>query len=173
MTGIPRSACYTPSKWGASVFAIQLTQGFSAAVDEEDFVWLSQWKWCVAKTNTNVYAKRSSKGILMHREIMRRHGLLVEFVDHANHNGLDNRKSNLRPCSSSENQANRVKVSGSSKYKGVHFESQTGRWRAEIRNNGRRIRGPRFDSELEAAAWYDEQAYHLFGDFALLNAEFM
>lgn len=152
---------------------IPLTQGYVALVDDDDFEWLSQWKWCVLRTRNNIYAKRSSKGILMHREIVCRHGLLEETVDHVNHNGLDNRKSNLRPCSQSENQANRRKIEGSSRFKGVHLEAYTGKWRAEIRCEGRHIRGPRFDSELEAAAWYDEKAYELFGNFALLNGSLL
>lgn len=148
---------------------IQLTQGLAAAVDPEDFEWLSQWKWCAMHGRATAYAKRSLKGILMHREIMTHHGHTFEFVDHANHNGLDNRKLNLRACSASENGANRLKTAGSSRYKGVHFEHQTKRWRPEVRCDGKRLRGPRFDSELEAAAWYDEKAWELFGDFALLN----
>jgi hypothetical protein len=148
---------------------IELTQGLVALVDEEDFEWLSQWKWCVAKTSNCIYAKRTNKAILMHRELMVRHGYTFQVVDHANHDGLDNRKANLRPCSQSENQANRRKTIGSSQFKGVHLEAQTGRWRAEIRHDGKRLRGPRFTSELEAAAWYDEKAWELFGDFALLN----
>ncbi len=150
---------------------IPLTQGLFATVDDEDFEWLSRWKWCVLRTTSNIYAKRTSKAILMHREVLIRHGHTPEAVDHANHNGLDNRKSNLRPCTSSENSANQHKTTRptTSRYKGVHFEAYTRRWRPEVRAQGKRIRGPRFDSELEAAAWYDEKAWELFGDFALLN----
>jgi hypothetical protein len=150
-------------------YRIPLTQGFYAIVDTEDAEWLSQWNWCVAKTASNTYAKRTLRGILMHREVLRHHGIDAHLVDHANHNGLDNRKSNLRPCSSSENNANRRKSGGSSRFKGVHFEKQTKMWRPEISFEGRRIRGPRLLTEVEAAAWYDRKALALFGDFAVLN----
>jgi hypothetical protein len=149
--------------------SITLSQGLSALVDAEDFEWLSQWKWCAHRLRHTTYAKRSLKGILMHREIMQRHGFSFAVVDHANHDGLDNRKGNLRPCSASENQANRSKGSGSSRYKGVHLDAATGLWRAEVRRDGRRLRGPRFADEKDAADWYDEKASDLFGEFALLN----
>lgn len=149
---------------------IQLTKGRVALVDDDDFEWLSQWKWCALVTANNVYAKRSAKGILMHREIIARHGLPSPSVDHANHDGLDNRKANLRACTHSENAGNKRKTSGTSRFKGVHFESQTKRWRPEVKCNGRRFRGPRFDSEEAAASWYDKKACELFGDFALINS---
>lgn len=59
--------------------------------------------------NTNycsIYSKNKEHQAL-HRFIMNTpKGLLV---DHINHNGLDNRKSNLRNCTAKENRANRRK----------------------------------------------------------------
>jgi hypothetical protein len=153
------------------VKTIQLTQGQVALVDDDDFEWLSQWRWCVLKSRHGFYAKRSSKGIMMHREIVGQYGLAGPSVDHINHDGLDNQKVNLRACTQSENQANRRKTIGSSRFKGVHFEAQTQRWRPMVKCNGRTYRGPRFDAEELAAAWYDKMACELFGDFALINVQ--
>lgn len=53
---------------------IPLTQGKFAKVDDEDFEWLSQWKWYALKHGNTFFAARDSNGtqILMHDEIMRR-----------------------------------------------------------------------------------------------------
>ena len=103
---------------------IPLTQGKFALVDDEDYDFLMQWKWSVS----GKYAGRGvwfghkfkpkSKMILMHWEILgRKDGC---HIDHKNHNTLDNRRSNLRHCTISQNQQNRTKSYGSNRYKGVY-----------------------------------------------------
>lgn len=150
---------------------IVLTQGFVAVVDDEDFLWLSQYNWCILKLPHNNYAKRTNKAILMHREIMGKlNPDIGELqIDHINHNGLDNRKENLRICTSRQNAGNQRKTRGSSKYKGVHLEKQTGEWRASIGINGKNKKSPRFTFEWQAAEWYNYEAKKQFGEFALLN----
>ena len=84
---------------------IPLTQGKQAIVDDEDFERVNQWKWCFHKGNNekNAYAFRFNS-IRMHRFILNvPKGL---HVDHINGDTLDNRKSNLRMCTNSENQLN-------------------------------------------------------------------
>jgi len=51
---------------------IKLTQGKCALVDNADFEWLSQWKWCAVKPQGIWYAVRKAKGytVRMHREIL-------------------------------------------------------------------------------------------------------
>src|ERR1043165_2122866 len=94
---------------------IPLTQGYVALVDDCDYEWLSQWKWCahVAKGGRTAYAFRA-KGIAMHRVIMNApEGM---DVDHRDHNGLNNTRANLRICTHAENQRNmnhRTKKTGS------------------------------------------------------------
>lgn len=71
---------------------IQLTQGFIAVVDDDDFEYLSQWKWCVAKRKNANYACRTyrekgkPKTVLMHREIMKVTETNID-VDHINQEG--------------------------------------------------------------------------------------
>jgi hypothetical protein len=87
---------------------IPLTQGKFALVDDEDFDYLNQWKWCALyKKHINTYyAVRSGIGAThMARLIMSTPKGMV--VDHINHNTLDNRRSNLRNVTYSENQTNR------------------------------------------------------------------
>ena len=102
-----------------------------------------------------------------------------EHVDHINHNGLDNRRQNLRITTGSQNSANVKKQAGShtSKYKGVCFDKSRNRWMSYIgsaNSNGikREYLGnypPTPEGELQAAAAYDRRAIELWGEFAFTN----
>ena len=149
---------------------IPLTQGKFAIVDAEDYDWLSQYKWCAAKDRETFYAQRYSNGriVSMHRVIMRAPKGVI--CDHRNHNGLDNRKSNLRFCTSAQNQYNkRPKKGCASKYKGVVRRKNYKKWRARISFKRQRINLGDFDNEMDAAMAYDDKAVELFGEFAYLN----
>ena len=95
------------------------------------------------------------------------------YVDHINHDGLDNRRVNLRVCSQAENQRNKVSKGGSSTYLGVSFQKSRPnlrrRWRAKIEHKGKAIELGYFASEEEAARARDIAAQELFGEFANLN----
>jgi hypothetical protein len=82
---------------------IPLTQGKFAIVDAADYEWLSQYKWFVKKRKNTSYAESKKKGktVKMHRLITGAPPHL--FVDHIDHNGLNNRRSNLRLCTQQQN----------------------------------------------------------------------
>ncbi|MHC4574708.1 MAG: AP2 domain-containing protein [Planctomycetota bacterium] len=153
---------------------IPLTQGKFAKVDPDDYPWLAQFRWH-CKTNKNAaYAARTVTHarrpirIYMHRLIARTPPHL--FCDHVNHNGLDNRKANLRSCTLSQNNANaRPAKNASSIYKGVSFNKRRKKWAASIKSKGKQQHLGYFDSEIDAAKAYDERAKELFGRFANLN----
>ena len=73
---------------------IYLTQEKFTIVDETDYDWLTQWKWCFG---SNGYAIRSEyKYLSPERKILRMHRIILNapatmFVDHINRNKLDNR----------------------------------------------------------------------------------
>ena len=100
----------------------------------------------------------------MHRFIM--NATKGMEVDHIDHNGLNNQKSNLRNCTKKENTRNR-RAYGKSQYRGVDFHK--GQMRARIGCNGQSIHIGYFKTEKEAALVYDLKAKELFGDFAYLN----
>ena len=61
-----------------------------------------------------------------------------ELVDHIHHNTLDNRKSELRLCTRSQNAQNtRKPKTNTSGHKGVSRDNH--KWRATIKINGQRI----------------------------------
>jgi hypothetical protein len=95
-----------------------------------------------------------------------------QIVDHFDHNGLNNQKSNLRPCSNSENISNSRKIiPKTSRYKGVCWDKERNKWLAKISINKKDIKIGRFDKEKDAARAYDEAALKYFGEFACTNFE--
>jgi len=150
---------------------VPLTKGRVALVDDEDYERVAALKWYVAGSRRRIwYARRDFSGssITMHRFILNCQP--GQEVDHVNHDGLDNRRCNLRLCSHSENMANGRKRKGaSSPYKGVCWHVRRKRWQAQVTYHGRQHHLGRFDSEEEAACAYNAKALELFGEFAYLN----
>lgn len=104
----------------------------------------------------------------MHRLIMNTPDHLV--CDHINHNGIDNRKQNLRNCTKKQNRANsRSLAKSSSKYKGVCWDKSCKKWCAYIKNNDKRTHLGYFEDEAEAARAHDRAAKKIRGEFAALN----
>jgi len=149
---------------------IPLTQGHFAIVDASDFEWLNQYKWHVKKDKNKYYAEsqKNGKNIKMHRLITCAPEHL--FVDHRDHNGLNNRRWNLRLCTRAENMHNqRPQQGGTSKYKGVCRNKRARKYVSQIGMNGTRKTIGYFDDEIEAAISYDLKAMELFGEFGYLN----
>lgn len=149
--------------------------GHCAIVDDDDFDALSTVRWVLFKcspTNAeNSYvANRTRQGTtFMHRLIM--NAQRDERVDRINGNRLDNRKENLRFCSTSENNRN-VKVlrkNNRSGYKGVTLARKDGKYVSYIKVNGKTIHIGRFFDIVDAAKAYDSKARELFGEFARTN----
>ena len=143
---------------------IKLSKNKRAIVDDEDFDLVNQFKWCC---NTENYAMRSSKdgnSRWMHRLII--NTPKGKQTDHINGNRLDNRKSNLRICTHQQNNFNRLKQKGTSKYKGVSWCKALKKWTAAIKLNYKAKNLGYFIDEKSAALAYQNKAKELFGNFA-------
>lgn len=107
--------------------------------------------------------------IRLHRVVAERMGLKIEscLVDHKNRDKLDNRRSNLRLATNSQNGANSANADGS--YKGVSWSQGRMLWQAYIKVNYRQESLGYFETITEAAQAYNEAAKFYFGEFAYLN----
>lgn len=153
-----------------------LTRGHVAIFDVLYAPFLGLWKWTANFDGRNWYAvrsehhtidgKRRSFTVRMHQAVM---PLPYGWIhDHRNGDGLDNRKSNLRPATISNNNANqRPRKLTSSKYKGV--SKAPGGWRSAISVDGTFHYLGLFADEASAAEAYDDAAVRLRGEFARTN----
>ena len=71
-------------------------------------------------------------------------------IDHINGVRDDNRIANLREATRSENNQNKVKTKGSSRFIGVSWDKNRLKWIAKIKLNKRTYTLGRFDSEINA-----------------------
>lgn len=155
------------------IFVHSKTHGLKCiTVDEEDYDELIKHTWSVSKTgNGSLYASTSinCKKVKMHRMILNVNDKKI-LIDHKNHDGLNNTKSNIRECTIRQNNINkRSRKNSSSKYLGVSLYKRDNRWRADVRVNGKTIWIGYFDTEELAAKAYDKAALKHHGEFANLN----
>lgn len=156
--------------------------GRVALVDDADYDLVMQHKWHIVEerrrqrsrihgpyARTMIYVpgqgKVGKKAPYMHNLIIGQLG-----VDHRDHDGLNNQRSNLRPATPAQNSQNVRKISGcSSQYKGVTRRRDESAWRAVIVVDRKSIPLGRFAHEVDAARAYDAAALRYFGEFASLN----
>lgn len=147
---------------------------YTALVDDEDYDRISRHCWYVSKRvhkgKVWIYAHTRVRGtstrIKMHRMVMSApRGV---FVDHVNHNTLDNRKDNLRFCTASQNRQNAcMSRHNKAGLKGVVSpKNERGSYRACISINGKQVRWGRFSTPDEAHKDYLRRAKEVFGEFA-------
>jgi hypothetical protein len=141
-----------------------------AIVDSDDLPYLASKCWYSYKRNDGNWIACAQFGSIpraMHRIIL---GITDPkiHVDHINRNPLDNRRCNLRIADPKQSAMNRGrKRTAKSGYKGVSRARD--HWRVSIKHLGVVHHIGMFDDPIEGAKAYDQKAYELQGEFAVLN----
>lgn len=149
---------------------ISLTRGKCAIVDDADFDELSKHKWYARYGRSGFYARRAIYDTNLKQEIISMHRLIANapkgmVVDHINHDTLDNRRANLRVCTSRQNSLNKAGPNKNSTtgIRGV-FESEYG-YISKIGVNGKSVYLGLFKCPIEAGKAYAEANKKYFGTF--------
>lgn len=155
---------------------IPLSRGMVALVDDEDYEELSRYKWSAQyckRRGTYIAVRATSrksgkKMVLMHRQIMGLEHGDRRVVDHISvGDTLDNRRSNLRIATNSENMCNSgIRPQNKSGYKGVFWSGVSQKWTAQIRKNYTKYHLGLFETPEAAHAAYCAAAERLHGEFA-------
>jgi hypothetical protein len=160
------------------VKTIPLTQGEVALVDDEDYERvMTAGPWYAQRAPGTFYARHGERQgrrivqVSLHRFLLK--AASGQLIDHINQNGLDNRRTNLRLCSPSQNIANQThrakKVASASRFKGVTWNKRDHIWQAQIGFQNKHLYLGSFQSEEEAARAYDKAALGAWGEFSVLN----
>ena len=148
-------------------------------VDDGDYDLVMQYRWNVYERpatattrGSGPYATTNIGDGRAGRRSLRMHCLIMgaKGIDHRDHDGLNNQRSNLRVATQTQNAHNmRSHRPSKSSYKGVIWSSHKRRWTVKIIALGRAHHIGYFWSELEAAYAYDAAAREYFGEFACTN----
>jgi len=131
-------------------------------VSDEDRFLLRDFAWRVDRMGY-VIRGGGSRAVYLHRQITGAER--GQVVDHINGNPLDNRRENLRICTQAQNTRNsRMHRNNRLGVKGVY--EQGGRYRAQIRADGKKVCLGYFSTAEEAARAYAAAAQRLHGEFA-------
>ena len=148
-----------------------LNSGLTTEIDEE-FKHLSVYRWHVLKKPPSktfcASATINGKKVTLHRIILNPpNGLKTNHIDG---NGLNNKLSNLRVATQSQNMANvGLLKNNTNGFKGISFIPKKSLWRAAITVNGKRPYLGCFKLKEDAARAYDDAAVKFFGPFPQLN----
>lgn len=126
-----------------------------AIADEDDFDLIRQYRWRLYNRGHHVGGRLAgSRGPThyMHHIVLGQVPTRPLEVDHIDGNGLNNKRSNLRIVTKSQNQQNKSRSHGSSRFRGVYWDRSRDKWHAQVCLNGKMINLGRYSSEEEAGA---------------------
>lgn len=152
----------------------QKAAGRVARIDDGDYELVTRYRWRVIESREADRPVKGPYAMATFYEARRRVDILMHtlitgwpMVDHANGNGLDNQRSNLRPTTTAQNNHNqRPRFGTSSRYKGVTWHKRARKWQASIKVDDRSHYLGLFASEEEAAAAYAAAALKIQGEYA-------
>ncbi len=149
---------------------ISLTQEQFALVDDEDYEYLSQWKWFAHWTKcTNSFYARRMEGKFPDRYMVHMSRVVADTpddmkCDHINHDTLDNQKHNLRNATISQNNMN-SRVYKNNKLGEKHIIQYFSKFRVQIYKDKKRVVCETFDSLEQAKRFRDAMLPKVHGKF--------
>jgi len=161
-----------------NVREIPLSRGMVALVDECDYERVSQFKWYAMKhpkrkiwyAARNIFSQNTGRKRTQHLHRFIMNDCDSPNIDHKDGDGLNCRRSNLRPATVSQNMMNVGPMKNNkSGFRGVCWHKVANKWMAQIKFNGKLIYLGCFVSAEDAARAYDAKAKALFGEFAKPN----
>lgn len=143
-------------------------------VDLEYFDLVSKYQWHVENSRKTIQYAQTNIGTRLSPKSLRMHKLLIpnsQQIDHINHNGLDNRKSNLRECTNRENNCNknfssRLPKSG---YTGIRYNKKVGSYYVRIMVNKKEISLGHYNNLEDAIEARRQGEIKYFGKFRYSN----
>lgn len=154
MSRLPR-----PIRIEGDVAYVPLTKGYEAVIDAADVRLVEGRNWCASVMGRSIYAHNTlytrvkPQKFIMHRVIIG--ATSSQIVDHIDGNGLNNMRSNLRTATHAENLRNqRTSTRNTSGIKGVIWDKQRGKWKAQITLSGKKHYLGLFENMDDAAQAY-------------------
>lgn len=154
---------------------VPLTQNKEAIIDAEDVDKVLNYTWCAILNKGCFYAAtavRNAEGkvvrILLHKLILKCEKPLE--IDHADGNGLNNTKTNLRLVTRQQNMFNvRKPKHNTSGYKGVSWCQSSQKWKATISVERKRHHLGFYNTKEQAYSAYCEASERLHGKFGRVD----
>lgn len=136
--------------------------------DLEDYQKIKKWSWCISSNGYVITTDSEHKRVYMHRTIMNCNK--DKIVDHINHNTIDNRKSNLRICTYSNNNMNKgLRQENTSGVSGVSWDKVSKKWRPQIMVDEKSIYLGTYSDFDEAVKVRKEAEEKYFGEYRFLG----
>lgn len=146
-------------------------RGNKAMLDDEDWDKISGLSWSILRGRNTKYATHQKETRGKVRHTLMHHLILGKppkgmVTDHINGDGLDNRKSNLRFCTVSENAMNsKLPSNNTSGHRGVFWNKRLRKWAAQIQANQKTYYLGVFQEKTDAIQARAKMAKALHGDF--------
>lgn len=142
------------------------------------FKWKKRFKGVRADLTAGRVSARGYHEIRANRKLLRSHRLawymthqqVPDQIDHINGDRTDNRITNLRNCTHTQNCRNcKIRKNNTSKCVGVHWDKNNRKWQASIKVNYVSIHLGRFDDIEDAKQARIEAENKYYGEFAPSN----
>lgn len=152
---------------------IPLTQGQEAIVDDHWYEYLMQWKWQAwwSRHTQSYYAQRTEYKPIKRLVRMARVVALTPDgmeCDHIHHLTLDNRESELRNVTHSQNQMNkRPRIKNTLGVTGICIRSDSGKYVTQLYFEGKRVLYKTFHTLEEAVQARREAEKKFFGEYSI------